>query len=90
MRLILLIIKYGTPLAIETLHTKQSRRQPSEVNDMTDSSQNVYGRDNFPHLFKPGQIGRFHLNNRVKYAACSVSNYNSYDGFVSSQGTGPG
>jgi 2,4-dienoyl-CoA reductase (NADPH2) len=50
---------------------------------MIDSSQSVYGRDNFPNLFKPGLIGRFQLNNRVKYAACSVSNYNSYDGFVS-------
>ena len=50
---------------------------------MSDQTQPVFGKENFPHIFKPGRIGRFQMNNRVKYAACSVSNYNSYDGFVS-------
>ena len=50
---------------------------------MKDQTSPVFGRDNFPNIFKPGRIGAFQLNNRVKYAACSVSNYNSYDGFVS-------
>jgi 2,4-dienoyl-CoA reductase (NADPH2) len=49
------------------------------------SSDNVnapFGKDNFPHIFGPGQIGRFKTFNRVKYASCSVSNYNTLDGFV--------
>ncbi len=35
------------------------------------------------HLFQPIKIGRFEIKNRVKYAACSVSNFNNPDGTVS-------
>lgn len=42
-----------------------------------------YGRFAFPNIFKEGQIGKFKTFNRCKYAACSVSNYNTKDGFVS-------
>ena len=42
-----------------------------------------YGRQVFPNIFKAGRIGKFTVNNRCKYAACSVSNYNTYEGFVS-------
>ncbi len=35
------------------------------------------------HLFQPIRIGKFEVKNRVKYAACSVSNFNNLDGTVS-------
>ena len=35
------------------------------------------------HLFEPIKIGKFKIKNRVKYAACSVSNFNNPDGTVS-------
>ena len=35
------------------------------------------------HLFQPIKIGNFKVKNRVKYAACSVSNFNNPDGTVS-------
>jgi 2,4-dienoyl-CoA reductase (NADPH2) len=35
------------------------------------------------HLFQPFKIGKFEIRNRVKYAACSVSNFNNLDGTVS-------
>ena len=35
------------------------------------------------HLFEPVKIGKFESRNRVKYAACSVSNFNNRDGTVS-------
>jgi len=35
------------------------------------------------HLFQPIKIGDFEVKNRVKYAACSVSNFNNPDGTVS-------
>jgi 2,4-dienoyl-CoA reductase (NADPH2) len=35
-----------------------------------------------PHLFQPGQLGRFKTKNRIKYGACCVSNYNTRDGFI--------
>lgn len=37
----------------------------------------------FPHILSPGKIGRFTTGNRVKYAACCVSNFNTRDGFLS-------
>lgn len=37
----------------------------------------------FPHVFGQGKIGKFTVRNRVKYAACCVSNFNTRDGFVS-------
>lgn len=37
----------------------------------------------FPHIFGEGKIGKFTLQNRVKYAACCVSNFNTRDGFLS-------
>ncbi len=37
----------------------------------------------FPNLFKPRKIGRFTAPNSVKYAACSVSNFNHPDGSIS-------
>jgi 2,4-dienoyl-CoA reductase (NADPH2) len=38
------------------------------------------GRERFPHLFSRGKIGKFETKNRVKYAACCVSNFNNPDG----------
>jgi len=38
------------------------------------------GRDKFPHMFSKGQFGKYETKNRVKYAACCVSNYNNPDG----------
>ena len=40
------------------------------------------GVTKYPHLFEPYRVGKFTLRNRVKYAACSVSNFNTDDGFV--------
>lgn len=37
----------------------------------------------FPHIFQERKIGSFVSSNRVKYAACSVSNFNNWDGSVS-------
>jgi 2,4-dienoyl-CoA reductase (NADPH2) len=36
----------------------------------------------FPHVFSPGRLGAFNVQNRIKYAACCVSNYNTRDGFL--------
>ena len=36
----------------------------------------------FPHVFSEGKVGKFTLRNRIKYAACCVSNFNSRDGFL--------
>src|SRR3990170_2322816 len=36
----------------------------------------------FPHLFSAVQVGSFTCRNRVKYAACSVSNFNTREGFI--------
>ncbi|MFH1112457.1 MAG: FAD-dependent oxidoreductase, partial [Pseudomonadota bacterium] len=36
----------------------------------------------FPHIFSEGRVGKFTLQNRVKYAACCVSNFNTRDGFL--------
>ncbi|OGT83940.1 MAG: hypothetical protein A3H91_06945 [Gammaproteobacteria bacterium RIFCSPLOWO2_02_FULL_61_13] len=40
------------------------------------------GQEVFPYIFAEGRIGKFKTLNRVKYASCSVSNYNTQDGFV--------
>lgn len=37
----------------------------------------------FPHVFSPSRLGRFTVHNRIKYAACCVSNFNTRDGFLS-------
>ena len=37
----------------------------------------------FPHIFGGAKLGKFSLQNRVKYAACCVSNFNTRDGFLS-------
>lgn len=51
---------------------------------MSQSNQSLqYGRSVFPHIFSKGRIGQFETLNRVKYASCSVSNYNTLNGFVS-------
>lgn len=36
----------------------------------------------FPHIFGEAKVGKFTVQNRVKYAACCVSNFNSRDGFL--------
>ncbi len=41
------------------------------------------GRGKFPHIFEERKVGPFLSRNRVKYAACSVSNFNNRDGSVS-------
>lgn len=38
------------------------------------------GREKFPHIFSKGQFGKYETKNRVKYAACCVSNFNNPDG----------
>ncbi len=38
------------------------------------------GREKYPHLFEPTKLGCFTVPNRIKYAACSVSNFNNHDG----------
>ena len=41
------------------------------------------GHLKYPHLFEPRKIGQFTVPNSVKYAACSVSNFNHPDGSIS-------
>ena len=36
----------------------------------------------FPHIFKARKLAGLTIKNAVKYAACSVSNFNTRDGFV--------
>lgn len=38
---------------------------------------------NFPHIFSKGRIGKYETANRVKWAACCVSNFNNRDGSYS-------
>ncbi len=38
------------------------------------------GKEKFPNIFKKGKFGKFETKNRVKYAACCVSNFNNFDG----------
>ncbi|MFC1958798.1 FAD-dependent oxidoreductase [Chloroflexota bacterium] len=40
------------------------------------------GQGRFPHIFQPSEVGGFTTRNRVKWAACSVSNYNNMDGSI--------
>ena len=40
------------------------------------------GVKKYGQLFEPFRVGKFTLRNRVKYAACSVSNFNTEDGFI--------
>lgn len=40
------------------------------------------GSTRLPHLFRPTPIGRLVAKNAVKYAACSVSNFNTRDGRI--------
>jgi len=40
------------------------------------------GIPKFPNLFKPPKIGNILAPNSVKYAACSISNFNNFDGSV--------
>lgn len=39
----------------------------------------------YPHIFSGGKLGPFTTKNRVKYAACSVSNFNGTDGSISAR-----
>ncbi|MEK7447940.1 MAG: hypothetical protein AAB019_00485, partial [Planctomycetota bacterium] len=36
----------------------------------------------FANIFKPNKLGKLTTHNCVKYAACSVSNFNTEDGFI--------
>jgi len=36
----------------------------------------------FSHIFGEARIGKFTVRNRIKYAACCVSNFNTRDGFI--------
>ncbi len=45
-------------------------------------STSTAGIEKRPDLFKPRKIGRFTAPNSVKYAACSVSNFNELDGSI--------
>lgn len=40
------------------------------------------GMGKYPHLFQPRKIGKDTAPNSVKYAACSVSNFNNEDGSI--------
>ena len=40
------------------------------------------GETKYAHLLEPTQVGKFKLHNRVKYAACSISNFNTLDGQI--------
>lgn len=41
------------------------------------------GQERFPHLFSKGRIGKYETENRIKWAACCVSNFNNRDGSYS-------
>lgn len=41
------------------------------------------GREKFPYMFSKGKFGKYEVKNRVKYAACCVSNFNNPDGTFS-------
>jgi 2,4-dienoyl-CoA reductase (NADPH2) len=42
----------------------------------------IRGKQRFANLFSDGHMGQFKTKNKIKYAACSVSNFNTEDGFV--------
>ena len=46
------------------------------------------GEARYPHLFRPTPIGGMTAKNAVKYAACSVSNFNHPDGSISKREMG--
>ena len=46
------------------------------------------GEAPYPHLFQPTRIGTLTARNAVKYAACSVSNFNHEDGSISKREMG--
>ncbi len=46
------------------------------------------GVTRYPNLFRPRRIGRFTAANSIKYAACSVSNFNHPDGAISEREIG--
>ena len=43
----------------------------------------LLGKEKFPNIFSPGKIGKYVTTNRVKWAACCVSNFNNRDGSYS-------
>jgi 2,4-dienoyl-CoA reductase (NADPH2) len=43
---------------------------------------NGTGIAKYANIFSAAQVGTFKCRNRVKYAACSVSNFNGRDGFI--------
>jgi hypothetical protein len=43
---------------------------------------NHAGTVKYPNIFNETRVGAFTCRNRVKYAACSVSNFNTRDGFI--------
>lgn len=40
------------------------------------------GEERYPHIYQPIRLGRYTSRNRVKFAACSVSNFCTRDGFL--------
>jgi 2,4-dienoyl-CoA reductase (NADPH2) len=40
------------------------------------------GQEKYPHVFQPIRVGSFTSKNSMKFAACSVSNYCSREGFL--------
>jgi 2,4-dienoyl-CoA reductase (NADPH2) len=40
------------------------------------------GRKKYPNLFQEAKLGSLTVPNRIKYAACSVSNFNNLDGSI--------
>src|SRR5512136_2126090 len=43
---------------------------------------NHAGMVKYPNIFNETRVGAFTCRNCVKYAACSVSNFNTRDGFI--------
>lgn len=39
-------------------------------------------KSDFSHIFEKSRIGKYEIQNRIKYAACCVSNFNTRDGFL--------
>ena len=51
-------------------------------------SEDLPGVRKHPHLFKPTRIGKLTASNAVKYAACSVSNFNTREGRITEREMG--
>ncbi len=66
-----------SPGPVETAGTHRSARAGAALVNTTPP-----GEIKYAHLFEPIQVGRFKLRNRVKYAACSISNFNTLDGHI--------